>query len=172
MKTQFFSLLVLAAITVSASAQSGNNNTALAVVNKNVIKEVMNDNASISVSAELTKSFEKSYPMAQDAQWVKMEQGYRVAFINENNNTIAIFQDNGKFQYSITDVSFENLPAVLKHMIQSDYKGSKIFKSVAINNKGNVTHQVILEGNTHFTILKAFGEDVEVSSMLNASAVK
>jgi predicted nucleotide-binding protein (sugar kinase/HSP70/actin superfamily) len=169
MKKQIFSLLALAAITVSASAQS---NTAMAVVNKNVINEVMKENAGISVSNEISKSFEKVYPLAQDAQWVKMEKNYRVAFVNANNNTIAVFHDNGKFQYSITDVTFEQLPVVLKQIIENDYKGSKIYKSVSINNQGNITHQVILEGNTHYTILKAVGEDVEVSSMQNASAIK
>jgi hypothetical protein len=172
MKKQIFSLLAITVIAVSASSQSGNNNTALAVVNKNVINEVMNNNASISVNTDLTKSFEKNYPQAQDAHWVKMDQGYRVAFLNQNSNTIAVFQDNGTFQYSITDLDFEQLPVALKHIIQKDYKGSKIFKSVAINNKGNVTHQVILEGSSQYTILKAVGEDVEVSSMQNATAVK
>jgi hypothetical protein len=172
MKKQIFSFLAIAAITVSASAQSGNNNTALAVVNKNVINKVMNDNVSISINSDLAKSFEKNYPLAQDAQWVKMDQGYRVAFENQNSNTIAVFQDNGTFQYSITDLGFDQLPVVLKHIIQKDYKGSKIFKAVAINNKGNITHQVILEGSSQYTILKAVDEDVEVSSMQNATAVK
>lgn len=171
MKKQIFSLLALTAIAVSVSAQTSTNSTAMAVVNKNVIKEVMNDNVT-SINTDLAKSFEKNYPLAQNAHWVKMDNGYRVSFVNNNNNAFAVFHGDGKFQYSITDVNLEQLPVVLKQIIQKDYKGSKVFKSASINNQGNVSHQVILEGNTHYTILKAIGDDVEVSSMQNASAIK
>lgn len=172
MKKQIFYLLVLASITVSATAQSVTNNTALAVVNKNAIKEVLYNNTSVSVNTEMAKRFEKNYPHARNAQWEKVDEGFRVSFVNENSNTIAVFQGNGKFEYSITDVTVDQLPVVLRQIIHKDYKNTSVLQSVAINNKGNVMHQVILESSTQYSVLKVMGEDVEVSSIQNASAVK
>lgn len=124
------------------------------------------------LTARLQKKFSKIYPQANSSKWIKLDNCFRVSFMNKGQKTMAVFQENGKMNYAITNLKIENIPAGLQQIIKKDYDGLCILNAVEINDNSNILHQVILENATSYITLKAKGEEIEVIKVKNASGNK
>ena len=124
------------------------------------------------LTARLQKKFSKIYPQANSSKWIKLDNCFGVSFISNGQKTTAVFQENGKLNYAVTDLKNENIPAGLQQIIKKDYDGLSILNAIEINDNGNIVHQVILENSSSYITLKASGDEIEVIKTKNASADK
>lgn len=124
------------------------------------------------LTARLLKKFSKIYPQANSSKWIKLDNCFGVSFTSNGQKTTAVFQENGKMNYAITNLKNENIPAGLQQIIKKDYDGLCILNAVEINDNGNIIHQVILENTASYVTLKSSGDEIEVIKVKNASGNK
>lgn len=124
------------------------------------------------LTTRLQKKFSKIYPQANSSKWIKLDNCFGVSFISNGQKTTAVFQENGKMNYAITNLKNENIPAGLQQIIKKDYDGLCILNAVEINDNGNIIHQVILENTANYVTLKSSGDEIEVIKVKNASGNK
>jgi hypothetical protein len=124
------------------------------------------------LTTRLQKRFSKIYPEANSSKWIKLDNCFGVSFISNGQKTTAVFYENGKLNYAVTDLKNENIPAGLQQIIKKDYDGLSILNAIEINDNGNIVHQVILENSSSYITLKASGDELEVIKTKNASADK
>jgi hypothetical protein len=175
----FLTVILFAIFSLPAAAQQANNeintiasvsNTESVKVNARYVIEKRPDEYQVSTNIE--KNFSKIYPDAISSEWTKIENGSLVNCIVDGEQTTAVFQENGKMKYSITRLNEANIPASLQDLIKKDYTGFHILKALKINNNGNITHQVILGNAESYVTIKFNGEEIEVTSIKNASGKK
>jgi hypothetical protein len=121
------------------------------------------------VSSTVEEGFVKWYPQATGAKWSAIEKGFQASFLNEGQKTTAVFDGQGKFSYSVAQVSAENMPQELSAFIKKEYPGYKLLQSVAIRDNVKTVYQTSLQNGSDFIRIKSIGEDMEVSSLKNLS---
>jgi len=124
------------------------------------------------LTTRIVKKFSRTYPQASNPKWTRIDNCYQVSFLEKGLKTTAVFQENGKMNYAITDLKIENMPAGLQQIIKKDYDGFRILNAVEINNNGNISRQVILENTASYITIKARGDEIEVIKVKNDSAGK
>ncbi len=125
-----------------------------------------------ALTEKLSKSLAKIYPQASSAKWITVDDCFMVTFVNNGQRSTAVFKENGKMKHSITEIKTEELPADLQLLIKKDYHGFNILQAVAINNNGNLVHQVVLENGPSYAKIKMSGEDIEISNLKEPLPVK
>ncbi|MCG2612643.1 hypothetical protein LZZ85_00065 [Terrimonas sp. NA20] len=121
------------------------------------------------VSATVEEGFVKWYPQATNAKWSTIEKGFQASFTNAGQKTTAVFDTQGKFSYSVAEVSAENMPQELIAFIKKEYPGYKLLQSVAIRDNVKTIYQTSLQNGNDFIKIKSIGEEMEVSSLKNQS---
>ncbi|MBO9658333.1 MAG: hypothetical protein J7527_05865 [Chitinophagaceae bacterium] len=124
------------------------------------------------VSNTVEEGFVKWYPQATNAKWTAIEKGFQASFLNAGQKTTAVFDNNGKFSYSIAQVSAENLPAELTAFIKKEYPGYKLLQSIAICDNAKTVYQTSLQHGNESIRIKSIGEEMEVSSIKNNLSVQ
>jgi len=118
----------------------------------------------------LQQSFKKLYPQASHATWAKLDNRFWVSFTCGRQKTTAVFRENGKLSYSITQLAADAIPQELKQAIAKSYADYKVISATEINDGNGLVHQVILENAANYVTLKKSSDDMEVSVIKNASA--
>jgi hypothetical protein len=176
MKQKFFLPQILSvlglAISFSLTAQQANGYLA-----SNTKSQEPGASASYSAAPEkmaltalLEKGFAKAYPQASAPKWTKLDAGFHASFLDGGQKTTAVFQEDGKLSYAITELKAENMPVELQQFIKKEYAGSKLVQAVSIKDNSRTICQAILEHGTNYIKIKSSGEDMEVSAIKNSSA--
>jgi hypothetical protein len=95
-----------------------------------------NDKANVDVPAAVKSDFEQKYPAANDVEWEKDGNEYKVDFrINGEKNTLKYGEDNSVKKSEIR-IDKSALPAAVTKTVESQYSGYTIEKADEINEVG------------------------------------
>jgi hypothetical protein len=123
-------------------------------------------------TVRLQQSFKKLYPQANNATWAKLDNRFWVSFTSQGQKTTAVFRENGKLSYSITQLAAEAIPQELQRTIAQSYADYKLISATEINNGSRIVHQVILGNAANYVTMKKSTDELEVSVIKNASATR
>lgn len=114
-----------------------NDSTQNSASNNEVQNEAKSDGkATIDVPAAVKSDFEQKYPAANDVEWEKDGDEYKVDFrINGEKNTLKYGEDNNLKQSEIR-IDKSALPAAVVKAVESQYSGYTIEKADEINKVG------------------------------------
>lgn len=126
----------------------------------------------LELNKDVQESFAKKFPEAVNTKWVKLDNSFWVSFNNNEQKTTAVFQNNGKMNYAITNLKTNYIPANLQKLIKKDYENFEIMNAVEINENGKIGHQIILKNTNNYITLKSIGGDIDVTKVKNASTDK
>lgn len=170
--------LAFAMFSISANAQQSNSDIVKASPSQeSFISEVnltpnVSPTESSKISATAVNNFENSFKDAKEAKWTTIKNGYFVTFMVAEKKASAVYNMNGKMNYSIKTLNNSNIPANLQQLIKNEYAAYTVTSAIEINTPENLTTQVILKSSKDYVTIKSNGDDVEVNSIINASAVK
>lgn len=170
--------LAFAMFSISANAQQSNSDIVKASPSQESFISEINTPAIVSpsesskISASAISNFENSFKDAKEVKWSTIKNGNFVTFVVAGQKSSAVYNNNGKLNYSITTLNNSNIPANLQQLIKNEYAAYTVTSAIEINTSGNLTTQVILKSSKDYVTIKSNGDDVEVNSVNNASAVK
>ena len=97
------------------------------------------------VPAAVVKTFKAKYPAVQHATWEKEDMAYEANFEMNKAETSAIFDANGKFMETESEIAKSALPKAVADAVAKNYAGYKIEETAKIEAKGLVTYEVEVE---------------------------
>lgn len=177
MKPRFFTpaLLTILGLAVSASSFAQTENY---IASNHSSHSPAEPAASYSIPAKpiattvVEEGFAKRYPQATDAKWIKLEKGFQASFMHAGQKTMAVFSNQGKFSYAITELDADKLPAEVSSFIKKEYPGHNLIQAVSIRDNNHTIYQTILQQGASYIKIKSIGEDMEVSVLQNRPIVQ
>ena len=82
-------------------------------------------------------SFTKIYP-GSSAKWEKENENYEAGFKKDGKKMSAMFQPDGTFMESETEIKESELPPAVVNYVKSNYPNKKIKESAKINSAAGV----------------------------------
>ena len=98
------------------------------------------------VPAAVKASFVKKYP-GLTTKWEKEDGKYEAGFKQNGNTMSAMFEPNGTFTESETEIKVSELPAGISTYVKEHYKGKTIKGAAKITSAdGAVTYEAVVNG--------------------------
>lgn len=98
------------------------------------------------VPAAVKVSFAKQYP-GTTAKWEKEDGKYEASFKQKAHTMSAMFELNGTFTESETDMKVSDLPATVLSYVKENYKGKNIKEGAKITKAdGTVNYEAEVNG--------------------------
>ena len=113
------------------------------------------------VNQEVSKSFEKAFPEAQDLTWYKMDKDYLAKFIANDMSHNSLYKKNGYMKYDVSSGSEKSLPTNIQHDVAAAYSDYKITKVFNVQESGRNIWVVNLEGMKHYVIVRSENGQLE-----------
>jgi len=91
--------------------------------------------ATTNVEKAVTRSFERSFPDALDAQWYRISKNYLVRFMNDDQQNSALLKKNGNIIYHIAYGWEKDLPADVRMIVRKQYPDQTISKVIRVEEQ-------------------------------------
>lgn len=110
--------------------------------------------ATSNVSRAVTKSFDKSFPDAQNTQWFKVNRRYLVDFISKDLKNRALYQKNGAMIYHLAYGTEQNLPDDVRKVVKSNYVDYNITHAIKVEQDNRNIWVVNLEDKNKLILVR------------------
>ena len=97
------------------------------------------------VSEQLSYSFPKMFPLAENVKWLKDAEGYFVSFIQSGILSKAEYDPKGHFIYALRYYKEENLPLSILLKVREKFTDKRIFGVTELSTPGNTTYHLKLD---------------------------
>lgn len=118
---------------------------------------------STAVSENVSKSFKKAFPGAEQLVWYKYDQNYLAKFIMKDMDHNSLFRKSGVMIYDISYGYEKHLPSEISKMVNFVYDNYKIIRSINIKTEGRDIWVVKLEGLKKYATVRI--EDGEMDEV-------
>lgn len=98
--------------------------------------------------------FIKRYPNAQDVVWDTLDTGFAALFLDGEFENKAYFDMKGSYQYTVTFIEQNTLPAAVQEVLEKKYKNAAAAVIMRVENGKTRTYQIELETSTDYINLE------------------
>ena len=109
---------------------------------------------SSTVSKEVTKSFQHSFPDAKKPIWWQMNENYMVRFISKDQSNKALYSENGKLIYHLRYGKENNLPGSVQRMVQQYYPHYNITSVLFVNQDQREIWVINVENDKKLVVVR------------------
>jgi hypothetical protein len=116
------------------------------------------------IEEKLIKSFNASFPSAEQVHWFEMPKTWVVNFISQGIRSRIVYQKDGKLTEFTRYYQEAGLPFLIQSKIKKVYPNKKIFGVIEVSKiaengaASNITYFVKLEDDKNWTTVKADNE--------------
>src|SRR5882762_9979834 len=111
--------------------------------------------AGVTVSDKVLKSFNETFPKAEQVKWQEFADNYVVNFLVTGIRARISYDKDGNFLSATRYYTEENLPVSILCKIRKKYPGQQVFGVTEVEVEGNVDYYVKLQDETNWTTVKA-----------------
>src|SRR6266498_594700 len=97
------------------------------------------------VSEKLLYSFDKAFPLAENAKWLEDAKGYFVSFTQSGILSKVVYDPQGDFIYALRYYKEDNLPISVLLTVREKFTDKKIFSVTELSTPDNITYHLKLE---------------------------
>jgi hypothetical protein len=158
-------------VTSGAYAQYSNNVAALQPakdvikMDKALISEKDNTVSLEAISTKAVKDFNKSYKMANDVKWYKVQGGFRVGFTSNGINNQVFYTKKGQWSASLKGYNEDKLSRDIRNIVKHeyyDYKINYIQEIETTESEGSPTYIVHLENDNTIKLVRVKDGEMDV----------
>ncbi len=110
---------------------------------------------SYSISEKLMKSFQKTFPDAEQVKWVEQENQYTVNFRQNGNLTRVVYDKDGNFLSSLRYYKEKGLPVSILCRLQKKYADKKVFGVTELTTENSVEYYIKLEDDNNWITVRS-----------------
>jgi len=106
------------------------------------------------IQKDLHRSFEKTFPNAENVHWDSSDNGYSVSFTVKTVLTRINYNKKGKFTGSLRNYTEQLLPFYLTNIVKQKYPGQEIFGVTEITTTTDINYFIKLRSPKYWTTVR------------------
>ena len=169
MKKQFslykLGVIPLIILCCSVNAQSKRLNANL---NTSSSKEVALDEKEFSaannnsgMSTKALKNFNKTFKNAVNADWVRIQDGFKAEFTKGDIETKVFYDRKGRWVANVRNYYEDNLPKEIRHRVKSVYYDYSIYYVQEITAEDKVAYLVKIEDKNSIKTIRVVNDEMD-----------